>query len=259
MVGYVSGLFGCGRGRNLFLSGKPGSGKTVCAKYLLLEIGKRAEENRIPLGTVYVNVGKTRTPYFTMVEIVRALGVIVPDCGWQMFRLKQAFEKVLEEKAVVICLDEVDSLLLKQREPLVYYLNRQPKTTLILVSNRLREATSLPSRALSTLQPKLITLEPYTPEEAKIILKERVTMAFHPGTIRDILLMKVARVASEAEDIRLGFSILLTAGQLAEERGQSKVKIADIRSAIKSETTIGLLQKMDELEKQLETRRNKSW
>jgi len=71
--------------------------------------------------------------------------------------------------------------------------------------------------------------------------------------------MEVAQAASEAEDIRFAFSILLTSGQLAEERGQSKVKIADIRSAIKSETTIGLLQKMDELEKQLKTRRKKSW
>ena len=84
-------------------------------------------------------------------------------------------------------------------------------------------------------------------------------MAFYPGTIRDSFLAEVAQAASEAGDIRLGFSILLTAGQLAEERGQAKVKIADIRSATKSETTIGLLQKMDELEKQLETRRNKSW
>jgi len=249
----LSGVFEYGRGRNLFIAGKPGSGKTICAKHILTEIRRRADEAQIQLKTVYVNAGKTRTPYYTLVDIVRSLGYDVPDCGYQVFRLKQTFERALEKSTLVICLDEVDNLLLKQREPLIYYLNRQPKTTLILISNRLRDTTKLPNRALSTLQPKLMILEPYTTEEAKHILKDRITRAFHPRTIIDRLLEEVAKVASEAEDIRLGFTILLTAGYLAEEQKQSEITAENIHAAIKSEATIGYLQRMDELEHQLKT------
>ncbi len=177
----------------------------------------------------------------------------VPACGWQMFRLKQVFEKTLQKTAIIICLDEVDSLLLKLKDPLVYYLNRQPRTALILISNRLRNVTAIPQQALSTLQPKLMILEPYTAGEAKRILKDRITIAFHPNTIKEKLLEEVTKVASETEDIRLGFTILLTAGYLAEEQRQSEITEKDIHAAIKNETIIGHLQRMDELEHQLKT------
>ncbi|MCW3985321.1 MAG: AAA family ATPase [Candidatus Bathyarchaeota archaeon] len=252
MASLLSALFKTGVGNNLFICGPPGTGKTICVQYLLSEIHRHAEKYKVPLATVYVNAGKTRTPYYTMLEIVKELGLNVPDSGWQMFRLKKAFENILKEKTVIIAVDEVDALLLKEREPLVYYLNRQPKTTLILISNKLKDAISLPKRALSTLQPKLVKLEPYTPEEAKTILKQRAKKAFHPNTLSDKLLTTVAQAAAEAQDIRLGFTILLTAGLLAEENGKSKVEAEDINLAIKSESTIELLQELEALKKKVE-------
>jgi len=252
MASFLTGLFRKSQGRNLFICGPSGTGKTLCVQYLLSEIRRNAVKNCVPLAAVYVNAGKSRTPYFVLLEIVRGLGLSVPDSGWQMFRLKKAFEDFLKEKAVVIALDEVDALLLKEREPMVYYLNRQPKTTLILISNKLKDATSLPRRALSTLQPKLLMLQPYTPEEAKTILKQRVKKAFYSNTLSDKLLTIIAQAASEAQDIRQGFTILLTAGMIAEEKGKSKVETEDINSAIKSESTLELLQELDTLKKKVE-------
>jgi len=78
---------------------------------------------------VYVNAGRTRTPYYTMLEIVKGLGFDVPEAGWQMFRLKSTFENTLKEKAIVVAIDEVDAIIYKEREPIIYYLNRQPKTS----------------------------------------------------------------------------------------------------------------------------------
>ncbi len=45
-----------------------------------------------------------------------------------------------------MAIDEVDALLAKQREPLVYYLNRLPGTTLILISNGFQDLKRLPPR-----------------------------------------------------------------------------------------------------------------
>jgi cell division control protein 6 len=245
MALFLSDVFTTSQARNLFIYGKPGTGKTVCVQYLLSEIRKHAEENHVPLIGVYVNAGKTRTPYYTMLEIVKALGLDVPDRGWQMFRLKQAFEDARKDKAIVVAIDEVDSIIFKEKEPLVYYLNRQPKTTLILVSNKIEDATGLPIRALSTLQLKLFRLEPYTPQEAKTILAERVEKALQRGAISDKLLDIIAEVASKAEDIRLGFSTLLYAGLLAEKAGKTKVDAEDIKSAIQSETRLEQIKDQD--------------
>lgn len=167
MASFLSEIFRSGQARNLFIHGKPGTGKTVCVRYLLSEINKHADETKAPILAVYVNAGRTRTPYYTMLEIVKGSGLKVPDAGWQMFRLKQAFEQLLCHKSVVVAIDEVDSIIFKEKEPLVYYLNRQSKTTLILISNKIEDATQLPERALSTLQPQLLMLEPYTFEETK--------------------------------------------------------------------------------------------
>jgi cell division control protein 6 len=249
MASSLSDVFTTGQARNLFIFGKPGTGKTVCVQYLLSEMRKHAEENHVPLIAVYVNAGKTRTPYYTMLEIVKELGLNVPDCGWQMFRLKQAFENVRRDRVVVVAIDEVDAIIFKEKEPLVYYLNRQPKTTLILVSNKIEDATSLPNRALSTLQPELLSTEPYTPEETKTILAERAEKAFQHGAFSDKLLEIVAEVTSKAEDIRLGFCILLSAGLTAEEAGKTKVDAEDIRWAIKNETKLkyvkGLMERIN--------------
>ena len=250
-------MFKTGQARNLFIYGKPGTGKTVCVQYLLRQIRRHADENHVPLATVYVNAGKTRTPYYTMLEIVKRLGLEVPDRGWQMYRLKQAFENARKDKAIVVAIDEVDAIIFKEKEPLVYYLNRQPKTTLILLSNKIEDATTLPNRVLSTLQPKLLMLEPYTAEEAKTILSERVKKAFKPNVISDKLLNIVAEAASKAEDIRLGFIILLSAGLEAEDAGEDTIEADDVKFAINSETRLERLKKLDSIKKQLEDIRKK--
>ncbi len=252
MADFLSDVFTTGQARNLFIFGKPGTGKTVCVQYLLSEINKYAKETKAPISAVYVNAGRTRTPYYTMLEIVKGSGLKVPDAGWQMFRLKMAFENTLRDKAVVIAIDEVDAILAKEKEPLVYYLNRQPKTTLILISNRIEDATQLPERALSTLQPKLISLDPYKPEEIKEILLDRVKHTFHSDVLPDNLLGEIARITSEAGDLRLGFSILLSAGYSAEKAGKARIEEEDVKSAIKGESKLDILKKMEALREQLQ-------
>jgi cell division control protein 6 len=243
----LSGLFTAGQASNLFIYGTPGTGKTVCVKYMLKEVAKHASEAKLPIQTAYVNAGKTRNPYYTMQEIVRQLGVSVPCAGWQMSRLKQAFESILAEKSVLIAIDEVDCIIFKEKEPLVYYLSRQPKTTLILISNDIDDIVKLPEKTLSTLHPVMIDAEPYAPEEIKQILKERADRTFKPNTISSILLTKIAQTVSEAGDIRLGFRILLTAGLYAEKAGKQVIDAADVAAAIRQESNVKRVREIEDL------------
>ena len=78
---HIADVFSSGQARNLFIYGQPGMGKTVCVRHVLSEVDKHASETNNPIQTVYVNAGKTRTPYCTMAEIVKQLGVNVPSAG----------------------------------------------------------------------------------------------------------------------------------------------------------------------------------
>ncbi|HML02826.1 MAG TPA: AAA family ATPase [Candidatus Bathyarchaeia archaeon] len=251
MATYLEDLFTAGQARNLFIHGEPGSGKTVCVKYVLSEVTKHAAETKLQIQTAYVNAGKTRNPYYTMDEIVKQLGVKVPDAGWQMFRLKQAFESLLTMKSVLIAIDEVDTVIFKEKEPLVYYLSRQPRTTLILISNCIGDVLKLPEKTLSTLHPVLIEAEPYTEEEIIQILKERAEHTFQPGTINDDCLAIIARAVNKAGDIRFGFRVLLTAGLIAEKARKQTINTTDVTSAIKKERGVKDLKQLDAIQEQL--------
>lgn len=238
LASYLTEALKKGKGRNVFIHGKPGTGKTLCVLYVLDEARKYAEEKGLEHFIVYVNAGRTRSPYYTMLELVRAMGVPVPESGWQMARLKQVFEKTRGGKPMIIAVDEVDALLFKEREPLIYYLNRVPNITLILISNRVTDVAALPDRALSTLQPRLFALEPYTVEEAKTILAERAERAFQPGAVSEAQLDWIALVASKLGDVRAGFRLLLAAGMYAERDGSPKVESTHLRNAFQTETAI---------------------
>ena len=106
-------------------------------------------------------------------------------------------------------------------------------------------------RALSTLQPQLFLLKPYTFEEAKKILEERIEHAFQPHVVSDELLSIVAKTASNAGDIRLGFAILLSAGLVAEVAKKSKIEAEDIQAAVQSEGRLETLKKLEEIDKQI--------
>jgi cell division control protein 6 len=251
MARHLADVFVTGQARNLFIYGPPGTGKTVCVKHLLSEVARHASEAGLPIRTVYVNAGKTRTPYYTMEEVVKQLGVAVPNAGWQMFRLKQALELALTEKPALIAIDEADSILFKEKEPLVYYLSRQPNTTLILISNSLDDVIKLPEKTLSTLHPILINTEPYNLEQITQILEERAEHAFKPNTISNKLLTTIAKKVSEVGDVRFGLRILLTAGLLAEKTRKQTIEPTEIASAIEEENRVRKLRELEALRDKL--------
>jgi cell division control protein 6 len=251
MARHLADLFRNGQARNLFIYGRPGTGKTVCVRYVLCEVTRHASETDAAVQTAYVNAGKTRTPYYTMAEIVKQLGISLPSAGWQMFRLKHAFEGLLAEKSVLIAIDEVDSILFKEKEPLVYYLSRQPKTTLILISNSVDDVVKLQERALSTLQPVLINVGPYTREETKQILRERVERAYKAATIADKLLTMIAKIVCDVGDVRFGFRILLTAALSAEKARKQTIDADDVASAVEEENRVRKIKELEALRQKL--------
>lgn len=230
----LSGVFEGGVGRNVFVYGKSGTGKTFCVRYVLDRVRAFVEAKGLSVLVVYVNAGKTRSPYFTLLEIVRAVGVDAPSSGWQFSRLKEEFERVRADKPIIIAIDEFESLIFKQREPLVYYLNRQPKVTLVLISNKFEDIAGLPERARSTLQALPVKFDGYSVEVAEKILMERIEKAFQPDAVEEKHIDWLAEVASKVGDIRVCFNILFTAGLLAECEEKTKLEREHFLNATKT-------------------------
>lgn len=220
-----------GGGRNVYVVGPPGTGKTLTVRYVLARLTEHAKNSGVAVHVAYVNAGRTRNPYFTLLDISRSIGVNAPSSGWQFTRLKEAFEKSRGGEAMVVAIDEADALILKVREPLIYYLNRQPNMTLLLIINRWDDLAGLPARARSTLQLAPLIFEPYTVEEAKRILQDRAARGFKTGAVNEEILNHAAGFVAEAHDIRAGFNLLLTAGMLAEAQGRSRLDLVDLERA----------------------------
>ena len=212
----------------IFIFGKPGTGKTLCVRAALSELTRFLRRKGLMAHVAYVNAGQTRSPYYTMLEILRQMGVDAPPSGWQFSRLKYEFERAKDAKPTIIAVDEVDTLLYKEREPLIYYLNRQPHISLILISNQFSDLTNLPPRAKSSLQPIPIIFHPYSAKDAYLILKERVKHAFRPGTVEEEALHAAAQAVDEIGDIRFGFNLLLLAGLAAEASDKRTIRMQDL-------------------------------
>lgn len=213
--------------RNLFVFGKPGTGKTLCVRYALEEARKGG------INCVYVNAGKTRTPYYTMVEIARGLGISVPYSGWQMARLKQEFEWAVGSKDIVVALDEVDILLEREKEPIPYYMSRQPNVRLIMVANKYGNLAQLPLRVISTLQPVPVLFDAYSVEEAKAIIKDRILVALHPNVVGEEIIEKLASAANLTHDVRIAYNIIMIAGRMAEMKGKDKIEGSELHAALR--------------------------
>ena len=59
----------------------------------------------------------------------------------------------------------------------------------------------------------------------------------------------IAEAASKTEDIRIAFSIPLTAALIAEKHGKTKIKSDNINFAINSETRVEQLKELDSTKK----------
>jgi archaeal cell division control protein 6 len=254
---YLSDLFISGQAQNIFITGKPGTGKTALVKQALNEINNKAAKTKEAVKAIYVNAGLTRNPYYTLTEILKQLNQPIPNTGWQMSKLKQTYEKQTTTKTILIAIDEVDSIILKEKEPLIYYLNRTPKTTLILISNTINDVIKLPQRTISTLSPRLIHLQPYSTTQIKKILTTRANQALTPGTLQKNTLTKIAKMTQKTSDIRASFHLLLTAATQTQQTHKKTITNQDIQKASKDQQTINLLREYNQLkEKQKHNTKN---
>ncbi|MEW6063349.1 MAG: AAA family ATPase [Nanoarchaeota archaeon] len=196
-------------GKNLFITGSPGIGKTVATRFILNELNKETDDVK----TIYINCWNADTGFKMANEMCGQL-----DYKWVHNKhtddlLKEA-AKIINKSAAVIVLDEIDKL----KEPEVIYtlLEDINRKCIFLITNEEDLLSELDLRIRSRLMPEMLKFKPYTYNEVEGILKQRVDYAFVKNIWKEDAFKAIVDKTYEAEDIRTGLYLMKEAGLLAE-------------------------------------------
>lgn len=216
------------KGRNIFISGRSGIGKTVTVKKVLNDLEDYTQE----VETAYVNCWDKDTTYSMVKRIVEGMEVAFKP-GKGVDKLLNVIENRMDDmKGLVVALDEID----KGRDTEVLYrlYNRlEHKLALILITNNKEFIQTLDPRIKGRLTMNDLYFAPYGKGEIEDILKERVKSAFQGNRIEKRALRKVVQKTDEIGDVRVGLYLLLTAGENAEAAEREKVTFKDVEEALK--------------------------
>ncbi len=228
---------------NLFIYGKTGTGKTLTVRFTTNQIAQIAAERGIPVKVCYLNCKLKRvadTEYRLIAQLAREFGREIPATGLPTDEVYKIFYEVLEEKEqlVILILDEVDQLVKKAGDEILYNLTRinselkNTQVTIIGVSNDLVFTDGLDTRVKSGLSEEEILFPPYNAFQIQSILKKRAQIAFKPDTIEPGVIEKCAAFAArEHGDVRRAIELLRVAGELAERKNDQTVSIAHLDEA----------------------------
>lgn len=223
---------------NLFIFGTTGTGKTVTAKFVLNQLQEFSDRVK----GLYVNCFEFNTRQMVLSELVNFLGMPVPRRGVSSAELHTKLLEVLKNSKVIpiIVLDEADQLLFRDGAELLYdvlRVNEMQKNFIgvMMISNDDTIPSKLEDRIKSSLAPDTIVFNPYSPEQLKDILKERVELAFHPEKIgKEVVNVAAAHAAKCGGDVRIAIEVLLKAGRLAEKNNSNLVEVEHVRAVLDS-------------------------
>jgi cell division control protein 6 len=229
---------------NVFIYGKTGTGKTACTKYVNNELVDAGQKRDVPIHYIYVNCEVVDTQYRVLTHITNHLitewDERVPFTGWPTDEVYAKLRDRLRDREgiVVIVLDEVDNLVFKDGDGLLYNLCRinedleTAKVSLIGISNDLRFTDFLDPRVRSSLGEEEIVFPPYNAEQLRDILQQRAEMGFNEGRLEDdVIPLCAAFAAQEHGDARRALDLLRVAGELTEREGAAKTTQDHVRKA----------------------------
>jgi cell division control protein 6 len=228
------------RGSNIFIYGKTGTGKTAVTKYVLTLLENKAKKINSPIKFCYINCRFVGTEYRVFVNLCKSIGLSVPFTGLSIGEIFNRFKTNLDpfKLIFIIILDEIDALIKKSGDNLLYELTRineelsYSKVSIIGISNDLRLKEFLDPRVLSSLSEEEIVFKPYNADELRNILYERSKSAFYNNVLKEGALgLCAALAAAEHGDARRALDLLRVAGEVAEREGVNLIIEKHIRVA----------------------------
>lgn len=222
------------RPSNVMIFGKTGTGKTATVKYLQKEVEKAKKWSRVDY--LYMNCEVTDTQYSVLQNLgnrfIEDFDERIPFTGWPTERVYNMLREKLDEerRVVVVVLDEIDKLVYKSGDDVLYHLTRinedlkRAKVSILGISNDLKFTEFLDPRVRSRLSDEKMVFPPYNAEELKDILGQRADLAFDDDVIDEsVTSLCAALAAQEHGDARRALDLLRVAAEIAERNNENKI------------------------------------
>ena len=220
-------------GKNLFIYGAPGIGKTAAIKSVLRELEEETDE----VVSLYINCWQKNTTFKILYEICDMLDLKFiqnkrTDELWKMIKL------ILNKKPVVFAFDEIDKV--EDYDFLYMILEEIYNKSVFIITNYGSWLDGLDSRIKSWLAAGLIEFKPYSQKETYVILKERAGYALVPGVLEDDALNLIAKKGYEMEDMRVALHLMRMSTEEAEKQSSKKVTVKHVESALANMDSIAI-------------------
>jgi len=223
------------RPSNVLIFGKTGTGKTATIKYIGKEI-QRAEAKYKRVDFLYMNCEVVDTQYGVLHNIgnqfIDDFNERIPFTGWSTERVYNILREKIDvnDRVIVIALDEIDKLVYKSGDDVLYHLTRinddleNAKVSVIGISNDLKFTEFLDPRVRSALGEEKMVFPPYNAEQLKDILYQRAKLALEDNVLDEgVIPLCAALAAQEHGDARRALDLLRVAAEISERSQDEKV------------------------------------
>jgi cell division control protein 6 len=225
---------------NILIYGKSGTGKTIVSRFVCKELESTAKRLEIPVKTAYINCEITDTQYRVLQNLAESFGEKVPFTGWPTDKVYRAFLESIDKdnQGVVIILDEVDRLVQKAGDDIIYNLTRinselkNARVSIIGISNDLKFKDYLDARVQSSLSEESVVFKPYDARQLEDILNVRAALGFKPDVLDEFVIPLCAALAArEHGDARKALDLLRVSGEIAERESEVRINERHVRKA----------------------------
>ena len=236
------------RPSNVLIFGKTGTGKTAVVKYLGKEIREAHERNEVrflAVNFIYINCQVVDTHYGVLAHVgnyfIQDWDSRIPFTGWSTEKVYNELKQQIDahETVTVIVLDEVDKLVYKSGDDVLFHLSeinddlKRGKLSIIGISNDLKFTEFLDTRVRSRLGEERLVFPPYNANQLQDILRQRADLAFCGDAVDGaVISLCSALAAQEHGDARRALDLLRVSAELAERDHAPRVTEQYVQKAV---------------------------
>ncbi len=212
-------------GKNLFIYGAPGIGKTAAMRFVINELEEETDE----VYSLYINCWQKNTTFKITADICEQLGYKFTH-NKRTEELFAIAKNMLNKKAAVFAFDEVDKL--EDVDFLYALLEEIYKKSIILATNDKEWLSDLDDRIKSRLLAETLEFKPYSLAETKDVLRQRMGYAFFPDVWDSQAFEFIANKTAEVQDMRTGLHLMREAANIAESKSSRKIVLEHAQEAL---------------------------